>query len=632
MMKWLKRYLLLIVILLVSVTNGRAAESVQVSVPQTFGPESGEPRTSLKAMTDAAGVTVQSEQTTSTETQSGLTVGLNFTSSTLFVNSFSIPPDTMGGVGQNHIVELINGRYSVYRKSDGAHIQTSSLDQFWRDARVSFNGSTFDPRILYDPFAKRWFASSADNSFGDNHFLLAVSKSSDPTAGWTGFAIDSDSSNLRWADFPTLGFNKDGVYLSANMFPIPDRAAFDLRTTIVAIPKKDLLTATPTVAGANLFENNFIDDTGVALQPVVDFDNTGLPAALLSSPLETFFPPIFKRSKITGNITTPTLDTSDGLLSVNPFFGPFSANQPGVKQNLEILNGSIFHTNIVKVNGTLWGVQTVNNETRAALRWFQIDADTDTLLQEGLIADRELDFYYGSIAVNKFEDVVIGFNGSGELQFVSSYAVSGKTISGVTTFGQPLLLKAGVNNYEVLGDGRNRWGDYSATVIDPADPFSFWTFQEFVSSEDIWSTQITQLLLPSPEVVNRFVSLVPDRSTFRTTPNAFGCPAGFVGKFSFDATLTNQSNTAAFSHLLVKVTTLTNGNLLQNADFVPGAVGSTLTVPKAGNFSDGVLSTGEFVDVPFSICLKNTEPFTFFVNVLGLEASNNVSNILVLKQ
>ena len=121
---------------------------------------------------------------------------------------------------------------------------------------------------------------------------------------------------------------------------------------------------------------------------------------------------------------------------------------------------------------------------------------------------------------------------------MTSYAVLGRTLSGITTFGRPVLLKAGVAGYfEDFGAGRNRWGDYSATVADPADPFVFWTFQEFVSSEDVWSTQITQLLPPRPAVVNNLVSFVPDASTFETTADASGCPAGFLGKFRFTARL-----------------------------------------------------------------------------------------------
>ena len=120
---------------------------------------------------------------------SHLTIGLNFTGSTLFVDSFVIPPDIMGAVGSSHIVELLNGHYAVYRKRDGVRVQTSSLDQFWIDAGVSLTGFTADSRVLYDPFSQRWFASTGNFNFtpgGGDHLLLAVSNTADPTAGWTG--------------------------------------------------------------------------------------------------------------------------------------------------------------------------------------------------------------------------------------------------------------------------------------------------------------------------------------------------------------------------------------------------------------------------------------------------------------
>jgi hypothetical protein len=138
----------------------------------------------------------------------------------------------------------------------------------------------------------------------------------------------------------------------------------------------------------------------------------------------------------------------------------------------------------------------VANQGRAALRWFAIDAVSNALLQEGLIADPVLDVFMGSIAVNACNDVVIGFNQSGTSQFVSAYAVAGATIHNVTTFGVPLLLKSGVARYDVTGGAiLARWGDYSATVVDPRHPFTFWTFQEWPSAQDVWSIQITELKL-----------------------------------------------------------------------------------------------------------------------------------------
>lgn len=136
--------------------------------------------------------------------------------------------------------------------------------------------------------------------------------------------------------------------------------------------------------------------------------------------------------------------------------------------------------------------------------------------------------------------------------------------------------------------------------------------------------------LVTSNVVNNLVSFDPIPSTFNTTSDAGGCPLGFMGKFNFDARLTDQSGSPPLSDLVARVTTLTNGNLLQNADGGPGGAGATLTIPKLGSYSDGVLSQGEFVDVPFSICLNNTEPFSFFVDVSGLRAGNT-SNMLVLK-
>ncbi|NEP31748.1 hypothetical protein [Moorena sp. SIO3B2] len=443
-----------------------------------------------------------------------LDIGSNFTSSTFGVDTGFVPPDTMGAVGLDHIVELINGRYKIYEKPTGEDVKSLSpdvdisLDEFWKRANVTPMGDTtalsksFDPRVLYDPFSERWFATSVDNAQNANNILFAVSESSNPIDGWTGFSIDSDSTDQRWADFPTLGFDKNGVYISTTLFDIPDSGDDDgVRSlaAVVALPKNDLLADTPRINDEKpTFENR--SDIGFNNQPVVNLDNTDIPAILLSNISDNQF----RRSNITGNINSPTLIPS-GTVDVMRFSSPPSAEQPGPKQNIDTGNNR-FSSNLVLINGSIWGVQSVENFGRSALRWFEIDEATNQLLQEGLIASPELSFYYGSIAVNEYNDVVIGFSGSGsgEEQFVSSYAVAGQTVGGITTFSDPLLLEEGVADYELIGRDdplrRNRWGDYSATVVDPTDPFTFWTFQEFVSAEDIWSTQITELRIASAVV------------------------------------------------------------------------------------------------------------------------------------
>ncbi len=406
---------------------------------------------------------------------------LNFTGSKVSESGFN-PPDTMGGVGSDHIVELINGRYKVYDKDTGAVVQTSTLNQFWENAGVSLvkNFSAFDPRVLYDPFSKRWFAVSGNNlrnPESNSNFLVAVSNNSNPTLSWTGFEIET----AGFVDFPTLGFNSEGIF-----------AASGPALAVLVLPKSDLING--TVVNATLFEQN--PSLGGTFQPIVDLDNTGQPNSLYKVDSDSSF----KRVIVSDPINSPVLDTEGGFVSVNPFsnvIGVGGGKQPGTNKTLDIVD-SRFKTNLVLQNGAIWGVQDVNNNGRAAVRWFQIDADTNELLQEGLIADPELDFFYGSIAVNDYDDVVIGFNGSGETQFVSSFAAVGDTSGRETIFSEPVLLKESTVSYTVgslgfAGPNSLRWGDYSATVVDPEDPFAFWTFETLAFSDRAWATQITQL-------------------------------------------------------------------------------------------------------------------------------------------
>src|SRR5439155_21096918 len=106
--------------------------------------------------------------------------------------------------------------------------------------------------------------------------------------------------------------------------------------------------------------------------------------------------------------------------------------------------------------------------------------------------------YYPSICANSNADVVIGYSRSGLSQFASAMCSVGTTSAqGTTSFGSPQLLRAGVANYfQDFGSGRNRWGDYSATSIDPADPQIFWTEQEYVSSTNTWSTNVSEIIIP----------------------------------------------------------------------------------------------------------------------------------------
>jgi hypothetical protein len=52
--------------------------------------------------------------------------------------------------------------------------------------------------------------------------------------------------------------------------------------------------------------------------------------------------------------------------------------------------------------------------------------------------------------------------------------------------------------------------------------------------------------------------------------------------------------------------------------------GGVFPVPAEDGYADELLGPAEYVDVPFTICLNNTKPFTFFVDVLGVVVSDNL--------
>jgi hypothetical protein len=412
-----------------------------------------------------------------------LQVGVNFTGSTSLESGVA-PPDTDGAVGRSHIVELLNGRYAVYDQH-GRRLVSISMDQFWNDAGTVPRGFLIDPRVVFDAAAQRWYASafSSNGGNGADDLMFAVSRDADPTRGWVGDMVPFAGPTVNFVDFPTLGFDRDAAYVFTN-------------GAVLVVPKSGLLAPNPTFEQATLLPStSLLTPSGTKVQPVVDLDDTAMPQALLGTwDVEGN---LLRRWNLSGSPTAPVLDPTEIFiqLAAYPLLGPQGALQPETAIGLNP-SSPFLATSIVRRNGVLWGVQTVNNQGRAALRWFAIDAQSNTVLQEGLVADASHDLFMGSIAVNACNDVVIGFSESGTDLFASAYAVAGVTENNRTTFGDPVLLKAGVAPYDLTGGAPTaRWGDYSATVVDPQHPSRFWTFQEWPSGPQTWSTQITELRL-----------------------------------------------------------------------------------------------------------------------------------------
>jgi hypothetical protein len=124
------------------------------------------------------------------------------------------------------------------------------------------------------------------------------------------------------------------------------------------------------------------------------------------------------------------------------------------------------------------------------------------------------------------------------------------------------------------------------------------------------------------QIVNDMVELTPLSSTFLTTSDVSACPAGFSAIFHFSATLSSNDGGSPLEDLRLQVTSITNDNLVQNADGEPGGEGAVVTVVRAGAFADGRLDPGEAIELPMAVCLRDLNPFQFFVNVIGKVAAS----------
>src|SRR3954453_7110791 len=199
-----------------------------------------------------------------------LSIGANFTtitrSQTAPLAGIFEPPDTMGAAGPNHFVAFNNGSFSVFNKN-GSLVSQVSDTSFWTSALGSNPGGLSDPRLLYDPASQRWFATMiTTDQTTNNKILFARSNTSDPTQGFKGVAYTT--SNNRFADFPTLGMDANGVYVGTNNFS----SAGTLRSIgLYSVPKADLLANTPTLSRITVRNALSTNTVGFTLQPAVDY-------------------------------------------------------------------------------------------------------------------------------------------------------------------------------------------------------------------------------------------------------------------------------------------------------------------------------------------------------------------------
>jgi hypothetical protein len=166
--------------------------------------------------------------------------------------------------------------------------------------------------------------------------------------------------------------------------------------------------------------------------------------------------------------------------------------------------------NVVYRNGRIWTVHSggypADTPDRNALFWYELQPSLpNPIIQSGIIQSGgpNAHYLYPSIAVNCGNDACIGFSSTSPAIYASACYVTRLAGDSPGTTSSTQYFKDGRAKYVKLDTGsRNRWGDYSATIVDPLDDKTFWTLQEYAElpsgGVDRWAVQWAQITRDCP--------------------------------------------------------------------------------------------------------------------------------------
>jgi len=400
-------------------------------------------------------------------------------------NGTIIPPDIRGAAGPNHIMQTTNQEFKIYTKT-GTLLNTVSMDIFFSAG----NGSDyFDPHVVYDPLRNRFLACvGGDLANGHSGVFLAISHTDDPSGNWYVYPMDGTGNTSDLLDFPLIGYNNNWVVITGNDF------------TGSGVEGKIFVFNRDSVYNGGGSVVMFTDNNAFTLAPAQTNDTLQLTEYLVQNGDGNSGGMGFVQfSTITGTPNAPVY-AQGATLGVNRTWSEnnLGAPQDGTINTLE--DGDTRICNAVYINGTMWFAHTVfvpaAAPTHDAVDWWQVDPTVPSVVQFGRVEDTTgVNFYfYPSINVNSSGDALLGFCKSSTATFASAAYAFHAVGDPPNTMQDVFIYKAGLDIYfKTFGSGRNRWGDYTFTAVDPVNG-SFWNFGQWANFSNRWATTIVNVL------------------------------------------------------------------------------------------------------------------------------------------
>jgi hypothetical protein len=456
------------------------------------------------------------------------------------INSGFNVPDTIGDVGPNHYVQMINSQFAIFNKTTGAIVPGGgpfNISQVWTNAGDTGQCSQFnrgDPVVLHDHLADRWLLSQfafpldgGGNPIAPFDMCVAISQTGDPTGAYNVYTFRIPTDQPTFADYPKFGVWPDAYYMSSyegnrlgayafdrvNMlagnaagfqqFQIPDPTTDNANVRDSRVLPSDLDGAAPPGGSPNFFlrtveaaqDNTTALDRLELWEFVVDWN---VPANSSVTLVQT----ITEGAGLAGYALLPCFEGGGGFRDCIP--------QPNGTQFLDGLS-----------NRPMWRLQyrnfgtheaLVTNQTvdadgngNAGIRWYELRRNAGdanwTIRQQSTYAPQApgvndttwVHRWMGSIAMDKFGNMALGYsvaNGDAANPVFPGIRYAGRLgsdpLSGLPQAEQTLINGAA----DKLGN--QRWGDYSSMNVDPVDDCTFWYTTEYTvaAAQQNWRTRI----------------------------------------------------------------------------------------------------------------------------------------------
>jgi hypothetical protein len=432
------------------------------------------------------------------------------------------PPDTVGDVGPNHYVEMINLVYGIYSKTGTLLLGPVDTGTLWAGFAVEdCTDPSGDPVVVYDQVADRWILSQFTTRFTADpqndvfYECIAISQTGDPTGAYYRYAFTT--SNF-FPDYPKLGVWKDSYILTTRDFG----PTVEYGISVYALERNKMINGQAKARAVHFF----LDGNDPAILPLVgdgllppDMDGKQKPKENAPAPVvgtqddgagygATFDALNIWDLDVHWN-TAPTASLSlaaqlptaafDSIFPCGPSRGCIP--QPGITnpdQYVDILSyrqrptWRLAYRNFKSYEAMVTSQSVEALPGVAGMRWYEIRRTNGvySLYQQGNVAPGDgVHRWMGSIAQDKKGNMALGYSVSNAVDVYPGIRYTGRLAGdplGQMSLGEGTII----DGSGVQTTTNSRWGDYTSMNVDPVDDCTFWYVNEYY--------EVSGLPLPLP--------------------------------------------------------------------------------------------------------------------------------------